>query len=176
MSDPVGVEVVVVAVTPGESSACERAPCRLELTMVLGGEDLDIAGDDERLLCCERGVSGQPVVMPFRGGFLVAEVAASGFGRGCGARGRARERIPASWENWRGPLDPARKRAWPRARMTGSDETAASGTEFPLHGLGSGVLRRSIFRGSEGGRGRCFTGQCTSCSPTTLKFWVGGSQ
>lgn len=56
MSEPVGgvfdVVVLVLVVTPGESSACERA-CRLVSSVVLVGEGLDIASDDESLLCCE---------------------------------------------------------------------------------------------------------------------------
>lgn len=48
-------------------------------------------------------------------------------------------------------MDPALRRAWPRVRAAESDETAASGTEFTLDRLGSGVLRRSIFPGFGGG-------------------------
>lgn len=53
MSEPagVGVDVFVVVFTPGESSACVR-PCRLISSVVLVGEGLDIASDDESLLCC----------------------------------------------------------------------------------------------------------------------------
>lgn len=175
MSEPVsggGIDKVAL----GEFGARER-PCTLVFTVALVGKDLDIASDDDSLSwrVGESASAGeQPVLMPFRGGFLGAAaltaVAASGFGRSCGARGRAREGRPASRWNWRGlpALDPARtpRRAWARVRVAESDEeTAASGTEFPLGGLGSGVLRSSIFRGSEEGRrreGRVLTGQCTS--------------
>lgn len=77
----------------GESSALERS-C------------LDIASDDESLryreceLECESGVSGQPVLMSFRGAFLGPALAASGFGRRWWARGRARDGRPASWCKW----------------------------------------------------------------------------
>lgn len=96
--------------------------------------------------------------MPFRGAFLGPGVAASGLGRSCGARAGARDGIPATRWNWRQPMGPARMRAWPRVRVRAaeSDETAASGAEFPLGGLGSGVLRRSIFPGVGGGaRDQC---------------------
>lgn len=170
--------VAVVAITPGESSACD-GPCRPVLTVALVGEDLDIASDDESLSCCccccccggEYGAGSQPVVMPFRGAFLGPGVAASELGRSCGARAGARDGIPATRWNWRQPMGPARMRAWPRVRVRAaeSDETAASGTEFPLGGLGSGVLRRSIFPGVGGGAR-------DQCTPTLRPGGVGGGR